>query len=41
MVATPGVEIEFAPEALLDGALKHLMCNIPGGVRVEFVAPSA
>ena len=35
----PGVEIEFAPEALNDGSPKHMMCTIPGGIRVEFIAP--
>ena len=35
---TPGVEIEFAPEALGGGPLKHMMCAIPGGIRVEFIA---
>jgi hypothetical protein len=33
--------LEFAPQDLMNGALKHLMCNIPGGIRVEFVAPAA
>lgn len=36
--ATPGVEIEFAPEPLGNGPLKHMMCAIPGGIRVEFIA---
>ncbi len=35
---TPGVEIEFAPETLGGGPLKHMMCAIPGGIRVEFIA---
>ncbi|MGI9263563.1 MAG: VOC family protein [Gammaproteobacteria bacterium] len=34
----PDVEIEFAPEALGGGPAKHLMCYIPGGIRVEFIA---
>ena len=34
------VEIEFAPEAMGGAPLRHLMCAIPGGVRVEFVAPA-
>ena len=36
--ATPGVEIEFAPEPLGETPLRHMMCAIPGGVRVEFIA---
>lgn len=35
---TDGVEIEFAPEALGETPLRHMMCTIPGGVRVEFIA---
>ncbi len=36
--ATADVAIEFAPEALGDGGAKHMMCAIPGGIRVEFIA---
>jgi catechol 2,3-dioxygenase-like lactoylglutathione lyase family enzyme len=36
-----GVEIEFAPEPLAGGPAKHMMCAIPGGIRVEFVALEA
>ena len=36
--ATDGVEVEFAPEALGGGPARHLMCAIPGGIRVEFIA---
>lgn len=35
---TNGVEIEFAPEPLGETSLRHLMCTIPGGIRVEFIA---
>ena len=35
---TQGVEIEFAPEALGDGPARHMICAIPGGIRVEFIA---
>ena len=38
---TVGVTIEFAPEALGQGNTQHLMCTIPGGIRVEFIAPAA
>ena len=39
--STPNVSIEFPPEPLLGGPTRHMMCDIPGGIRVEFVAPSA
>lgn len=35
------VEIEFAPEPLGNGPTRHMMCAIPGGIRVEFIAPAA
>ena len=35
--SSPGVEIEFAPEALGSTGLHHLMCRIPGGLRLELV----
>ena len=38
---TPDVEIEFAPESLGGGDVKHMMTHIPGGIRVEFLSPSA
>ena len=34
-----GVAVEFAPEPLGGGPVKHMMCAIPGGIRVEFIAP--
>jgi catechol 2,3-dioxygenase-like lactoylglutathione lyase family enzyme len=36
--AQTGVDIEFAPEPLGGGPAKHMMCAIPGGIRVEFIA---
>ena len=39
--ATNGVDIEFAPEPLMGGPTKHMMCFIPGGIRMEFIAPGA
>ena len=33
--------VEFAPEPLGDMPVRHMMCNIPGGIRVEFIAPNA
>ena len=38
LVDTEGVEIEFAPEPLRGGPVQHMMCAIPGGIRVEFIA---
>ena len=38
---TAEVEIEFAPEALGGGDVRHMMTTIPGGIRVEFLSPSA
>ncbi len=35
------VEIEFGPEPLGDGPTRHMMSAIPGGIRVEFIAPAA
>lgn len=32
------VKVEFAPEALMGGAAQHMMCAIPGGIRVEFIS---
>ena len=36
-----GTSIEFAPEPLGDGPTRHMMCNIPGGIRIEFIAPAS
>lgn len=40
LVARKDVEIEFAPEALGGGPTRHMMTRIPGGLRVEFIAPA-
>lgn len=34
------VTVEFAPEALGEAPFRHMMCLIPGGIRVEFIAPA-
>lgn len=34
------VEIEFAPESLGGGPTRHLMCAMPGGIRLELIAPA-
>jgi catechol 2,3-dioxygenase-like lactoylglutathione lyase family enzyme len=39
LAAAPGVAIEFAPEPLGGSAIRHMMCTIPGGIRMEFIAP--
>ena len=36
--ANDDVVVEFAPEPLGDGPARHMMCAIPGGIRVEFIA---
>ena len=33
----PGATIEFAPELPGPGPRKHMMCNEPGGIRIEFI----
>jgi catechol 2,3-dioxygenase-like lactoylglutathione lyase family enzyme len=38
--ATDGVAIEFAPEPLGGGPTRHMMCAIPGGIRMELIAPA-
>jgi len=38
--ARKDVEIEFAPEPLGGGPTAHMMTRIPGGIRVEFIAPA-
>lgn len=41
LAAIDGVVIEFAPEPLGETPLRHLMCTIPGGIRMEFIAAPA
>ncbi len=38
LLDAPGVTIEFAPEPLHAGPIRHLMCTIPGGIRMEVIA---
>lgn len=33
--------VEFAPEPLAGGPTRHMMCCIPGGIRLELIAPAA
>lgn len=41
LTAQDNVEIEFPPEPLGTGGVKHMMSHIPGGIRVEFLSPAA
>ena len=36
--AREDVQIEFAPEPLGSGTARHMMCAIPGGIRLELIA---
>ena len=38
---TPNVTIEFAPEFLGEGPTRHFTISMPGGIRIEFIAPVA
>lgn len=37
LVLRDDVEIEFSPEALGDSGLKHMMCRVPGNIRLELI----
>ncbi len=39
LVERSDVDIEFAPESLGGGPIQHLMCCIPGNIRLELIAP--
>jgi len=41
LTTTEGVEIEFAPEPLGGGPTHHMMFYIPGGIRMELIAPGS
>ena len=38
LTARDDVSIEFMPEALGQSGLEHMMCLIPGGIRLELIA---
>ena len=40
LLADEKVTIEFGPEAFGDSTLQHIMCEILGGLRIEFIAES-
>ncbi len=39
LAARDDVAVEFAPEPLGGGPTQHMMCTIPGGIRLELIAP--
>ena len=39
LAARADTVVEFAPELLGDGPTRHMMCLIPGGIRLELIAP--
>lgn len=41
IAARADVVVEFAPEPLGGGPTRHMMCAIPGGIRLELIAPAA
>ena len=41
LASTSDVVVEFAPEPLGHGPTQHMMCTIPGGIRIEFIAPAS
>lgn len=41
LASTPDVVIEFAPEPLGGGPTHHMMCLMPGGSRLELIAPAS
>ena len=41
LAARDDVSIEFAPELLGGGPARHMMCRIPGNIRLEVIAPAA
>lgn len=41
LAARKDVKIEFAPEPLGAGPTRHMMCAIPGHIRLELIAPAA
>jgi hypothetical protein len=40
LAARSDVEIEFGPEPLGAGPTRHMMCAIPGRIRLELIAPA-
>lgn len=40
LACADGTEVEFGPESLGGGSTMHMMFTIPGGLRVELIAPT-
>jgi catechol 2,3-dioxygenase-like lactoylglutathione lyase family enzyme len=38
LAARDDVQVEFVPESLGDGPVMHMMCRIPGDIRLELIA---
>ena len=38
LAARDDTEVEFEPEGLGDSGIRHMMCRIPGNIRIEFSA---
>lgn len=38
LAANGAIAVEFPPEPLGESGVRHMMCSIPGGIRVEFIA---
>lgn len=41
LAGRPDTAVELAPEPLGGGPTRHMMCAIPGGIRLELIAPAA
>lgn len=41
LATAEGVQIEFPPEPLGEGSTHHMMFYIPGGIRMELIAPAS
>lgn len=41
LAARGDTRVEFAPEPLAGGPSRHMMCRIPGDIRLELIAPAA
>jgi catechol 2,3-dioxygenase-like lactoylglutathione lyase family enzyme len=41
LAARDDVRLEFPPEPLGGGPTRHMMCAIPGGIRLELIAPAS
>lgn len=37
-ITAAGIDVEFSPEPLKSVGVRHMMCRMPGGPRIEFIA---